>query len=123
MSELSSLLLYNSINFQEVVSQRRENYLELLDVLYKCALFPRLPETVAPSGFPLCLRDRDAAQKMLFEHEIYPPVHWPLGNAVPQEFEESHRLSRQILTLPCDQRYGRSDMQQIAALVCRTGEM
>ena len=114
MSELSSLLLDNSVNFEEIAQRRRENYMALLEGLSEFALFPDLPELVVPLGFPVRLRDRDAVRKALFEHEIFPPVHWPLDGLVPKEFEQSHRLSRESLTLPCDQRYGKEDMRQLA---------
>ncbi len=47
--------------------------------------------------------------------EIYPAVHWPIADVVPPEFETSHRLAGEIMTLPCDQRYDRSDMERILA--------
>jgi len=55
----------------------------------------------------------------LFDDNIYPPIHWNIDNIVPDEFEESHVLSHHIMTLPCDQRYGKNDMKRMAEIVLK----
>jgi hypothetical protein len=81
------------------------------------ALFPGLSPEVVPLGFPIRVRNRDQIRQALFEHDIYPPVHWPIQGIVPAEFRDSHRLSAEIMTLLCDQRYSRQDMDRMAQLV------
>lgn len=117
MSELSRLLLMHCVNYSEVAQRRISNYRCLADALGSCALFPHLPDGVVPLGFPIRLAQRDRIRAALFRHELYPPVHWPLQNLLPAEFEESLRLSADILTLPCDQRYDTADMARIITLV------
>jgi hypothetical protein len=87
------------------------------DQLGEFAVFPQLPAKVVPLGFPIRLKNRDQVRQRLFEHQIYPPVHWPLEGIVPDEFRNSHQLAANIMTLPCDQRYDGHDMMRMATLV------
>jgi dTDP-4-amino-4,6-dideoxygalactose transaminase len=113
MSELSRLILRARIDYHHAASRRRSNYAYLAAHLSDVAMFPDLPAGVAPVGFPVRLRDRDLVRQRLFDTHIYPPVHWHLAGVVPDEFSESHRLSREIMTLPCDQRYDHTDMKRM----------
>jgi hypothetical protein len=115
MSELTRRLLAHGINFEAVASHRRDNYRLLLKLLGDVAMFPELPEGVVPLGFPIRARPRDAIRDDLFRQHIFPPVHWPLCGCVPASFDGSHRLAAEIMTLPCDQRYGADDMRRVAA--------
>lgn len=115
MSELSALLLHHRIDYEEITRRRRENYRFLASELADVAIFPDLGPGVVPLGFPVRIRDRDRLRQALFDAEIYPAVHWPIAGVVPAEFETSHRLAGEIMTLPCDQRYARSDMERILA--------
>jgi dTDP-4-amino-4,6-dideoxygalactose transaminase len=81
------------------------------------ALFSNLPAPVIPLGFPIRTKERDKVKQVLFAREIYPPVHWPIQGAVPQEYADSHKLASDIMTLPCDQRYDGDDMDRISQVV------
>jgi len=113
MSELSANLLQHRIDYDENARRRRENYEFLTSELGHVAVFSHLGSGVVPLGFPVRIRDRDRIRQALFAAEIYPAVHWPIAGVVPPEFELSHRLSSQIMTLPSDQRYTQSDMERI----------
>jgi len=63
------------------------------------------------------VQNRDRLRQILFDQEIYPPVHWPIQDVVSEKFIESHRLSAEIMTLPCDQRYDIRDMERMAEAV------
>lgn len=117
MSELTRLLLRYSFDYEVIAKRRVDNYKLLADRLEELAIFPRLPSHTVPLGFPIRVRNRDRVKEMLFDHEIYPPVHWPIQSIVPEEFNDSHRLAAEILTLPCDQRYSNGDMKRMARLV------
>ncbi len=114
MSQLSQALLRHHFNYSAIARQRRHNYQTLADLLPRYALFPWLPEGVVPLGFPIRLKERDRIRHALFSHGIYPPVHWPIQGIVPHSFTDSHILAREIMTLPCDQRYGHDDMVWMA---------
>ena len=119
MSDLSKRLLTGGIDFDAISARRRSNYQLLLEFLGDVALFPELPEGVVPLGFPVHVRKRDVIRKKLFEHGIYPPVHWPLQSFVPPTFESSHRLAARIMTLPFDQRYSAYDMKRMVTVLQR----
>jgi len=116
MSQLTRTILENSVDYPQVARRREENYRTLLEDLADYAIFPVLQPGVTPLGFPVRIRNRDEVRQRLFEQEIYPPVHWPVAGVVPRIYEASHLLADRILTIPCDQRYGREDMRRIARL-------
>ena len=113
MSELSSLLLDHANDYGGISASRRQNFSQLAAALPEFAMFCELPDEVVPLGFPVRVRERDNIALALREHEIYPPVHWPIQNIVPEEYHSSHRLSLEIMTLPCDQRYSSEDMTRL----------
>jgi dTDP-4-amino-4,6-dideoxygalactose transaminase len=117
MSELSKTLLQHAFDYLAIALRRIDNYRVLNVELTDLALFPRLPSKVVPLGFPIRLKNRDQVRQQLFEHDIYPLVHWPIRGIVPEEFRGSHRLAAEIMTLPCDQRYDADDMTRMAKLV------
>lgn len=122
MSELSMILLMHGFDYSTITKRRVDNYRTLSDKLSNLALFPKLSSGVVPLGFPIRVKNRDQVRQMLFNHEMYPPLHWPIQDVVPEEFKESHRLAAEIMTLPCDQRYDSSDMNRMAQLVCEVLE-
>lgn len=117
MSELSKQLLLHNCDYSTIAEKRVDNYRILSDKLSCLALFPHLSDNVVPLGFPIRLRNREQVRQALFDNDIYPAIHWPIEGIVPQSFAGSHQLSREIMTLPCDQRYSTSDMVRIADLL------
>lgn len=117
MSELSRMLLMHGFDYPAIAQRRVENYKLLADKLGDSALFPSLSPGVVPLGFPIRVQNRDRIRRMLFAHEIYPPLHWPIQGLVPQEFKDSHQLSAEIMTLPCDQRYSTREMNAMAQFI------
>ena len=115
MSDLSLLTLKHAVEWQEVSERRRDNYKFLASELGQIALIPELTSDVVPLGFPIRLKERDRIRQALFAEKIYPQVHWPIAGFVPSVFEDSHRLAAEIMTLPCDQRYNRSDMERVVS--------
>lgn len=117
MGELSRLLILYGFDYAMIADQRIRNYKLLAHDLGEYSLFPRLPDGVVPLGFPIRLADRDRVRQTLFRNDIYPPVHWPVRGIVPEEYRGSSRLSSEIMTLPCDQRYGKADMERMIAIL------
>jgi dTDP-4-amino-4,6-dideoxygalactose transaminase len=111
------MLLMHSLDYPAVAQRRIENYQILADKMNNLALFPKLPSYTVPLGFPICVERRDEVRQILFDHKIYPSVHWPIRSIVPEEFKDSHKLASEIMTLPCDQRYNSDDMCRIAELI------
>lgn len=123
MSDLTRAMLRQSFDYAAIARRRVANYRRLAERLGEFALMPELPQEVVPLGFPARFGNRDRARSALFAQEIYPPVHWPTDGWVPERFEASHRLAREIMTLPCDQRYEVEDMDRIADAVLRAAAL
>lgn len=113
ISELTHALICHGFDYPFISERRIENYSFLASQLCEFALFPFLGKSTVPLGFPIRINDRDRIRKMLLEKGILSTVHWPINGFVPEVFQESHRLSNEIMTLPCDQRYDLGDMQYI----------
>jgi dTDP-4-amino-4,6-dideoxygalactose transaminase len=122
MSDLTEGLILNSFDYSTISRHRIKNYQTLSEKLGNLALFPILPDRTVPLGYPIRTNKRDVVRRALFENNIYPPVHWSIQKTVPLIFKESHRLSTEIMTLPCDQRYNDQDMARISELVLKALE-
>ena len=120
MSDLSRKLLFNGFEYTEISRRRIENYSIFAHGLKDIAMFPALPKGTVPLGFPIRHPRRDQIRVKLFNKQIYPPVHWPIDGVVPAEFSESHKLAGQMMTLPCDQRYGGEDIHRMVSSVLKT---
>ena len=115
MSDLSLLILKHAVDWQKVSERRRDNYKFLASELGQIAMIPELIRDVVPLGFPVRLKERERIRQALFAEKIYPQFHWPIAGFVPSEFEVSHRLAAEIMTIPCDQRYNQSDMERVVS--------
>jgi len=114
MSDFSQALLLKGFNYNLIKSQRRRNYQKLLSKLYDFAIFKILPRNVIPLGFPIRINHRDKIQNSLAQKGIFCPIHWEIKDIIGINSSKSLKLSQNILTLPCDQRYQEEDMAYIA---------
>ena len=119
MSQLSQTILEHMVDYSLAAQRRVANYQALLEALSEFAIFREMDSGVVPLGFPVRVENRDSILRALFDQQIYPPVHWPIGGIVPPIYENSHRLAQQIMTIPCDQRYEPEDMKRIAEIFLR----
>ena len=60
-----------------------------------------------------------AAKQKLIEQKIYVPTLWPNVLCDSAAGSTARRLTRDILPLPCDQRYGPWEMDAVIAAVLR----
>lgn len=118
ISRLSHELLLR-LDASEIATRRRENYLVLHQSLSSMAFLADPKPTYVPFGFPIRLSSdrRDVLFRELIANGIFPGIHWPDLPSPKDAFPLEHRLAKEILTLPCDQRYGVDDMATIASLV------
>ena len=125
MSCVSKRLL-DKFDYRAIITRRRENFQYLLDNWNSDSivpLFSNLPDSVCPMGFIVLAENRDHVKRELIKAKIYCPVHWqPIsqgdGNILapeihPDEFPISWEISRKILMIPIDQRYGIEEMDYI----------
>ena len=109
MSELTHKML-SEINYERVKAIREENYSFLHQQLgSRNQLELRLPE--GPYAYPFYCANGMQVKKKLAEKKIYVATLWPnvlgLDGTVEKDYAEN------ILPLPCDQRYGLTEMRLI----------
>lgn len=127
-AEISSFSrnILNKSDFDSLILKRRGNFQYLLDRWHFSSVYPlfrELPEDVCPLGFPVIAEDREYVKRELIKRRIYPPVHWNLPPEVDKgEFSASWEISRHILTIPIDQRYGIGEMDYILRQMREIGE-
>jgi perosamine synthetase len=88
----------------EIIEQRRRDY-EFWRVLLSVhkdvtSVLGKLDSGVCPTGFPILAANRDAMLDRLWKLAVPAHVQWTLSPNVGSECSNSHRLSRQIMTLP-----------------------
>jgi hypothetical protein len=113
----------------EVAERRRSNFRALLEAIgdseVVTPIFDELPPGVSPLVLPVRVGAgaRDSLRKTLIGRRVYCPVHWELPEEIDEgRFPEEHRLSREILGLPIDQRYDAGDMERLAAEIAGAWE-
>lgn len=116
MSSLTGRIMA-SIDYKQVATRRCENY-RLLDVALKeknRISLPLTDETV-PMVYPF-LTDDDGLRQRLIENKIFVAQYW--SNVLDRCNEDctDHQLTKQLLPLPIDQRYGTQEMKRIIELI------
>lgn len=98
---------------------RRKNYAVLDQSLGELGFLPPDQSRAVPFGFPVRLAHdlRDRVRALLWEARIYAFRHFADLPSPESKFPAEHALSRELMTLPCDQRYGVHDMERIAYVV------
>ena len=99
-----------------VSERRRQNARILLDGLVGIEkitpIFQTLEDTCTPLFVPILTDRRAELQKYLAENLVFCPAHWPRHS----ENANSELYIRE-LSLVCDQRYGKEEMERIVALI------
>lgn len=118
MSKLTWNLLHG-IDYEEVQQQRQNNFASLHERL--SGVNQLQPES-SSFMYPLMLRNGDALRKQLQTHQIYIPTLWQNVFEMTGPEDTEHKMSRDILPLPIDQRYGISDMIYLANTIVTINE-
>lgn len=115
MSRLTENLL-RAIDYDRVKKVRTKNYEFLHEHLSQ---INRLPLGLVEGAFayPLYLENGAEIRRKLIAHKIYVPTLWPNVLEDLSETLYEHQLAKNILPLPCDQRYGEADMEYICKLI------
>ena len=123
-SDFSRAIL-SSVDYGAIRARRRANYAKLLESVADHAVFPELGPDIVPLGCPVRAPAgvRDQFLGELHAARIFAPVHWPIEHFVPAAFRESHELSRSLITLLCDQRTTRDDMEWQARQVAHAFQL
>ncbi len=109
-----TVVKYTDIN--AVAMRRRENAEILLEGLSEISeitpIFSSLGGESCPLFVPILVNDRAKLQKYLAENRIYCPAHWPRHSE-----KANSNLYDLELSLICDQRYGKEDMERMLAAI------
>lgn len=108
MSALTGNLL-RGVDYYAVRDRRTGNY-RMLHEAFQDVNRLSVRQIAGAYAYPLRLPEGQAIRKELIRRKIYVPQLWP--NVLQEQPEDSTacRLTREILPLPCDQRYGREEM-------------
>ena len=106
------------IDYSKVVSKRRENYSYLHGVL-KEKNFLQLPEIdtfACPMVYPFVTRNDRDLRKELIDKKVFVAKYWPNVHQL-NGYETEYDLAMRIVPIPCDQRYGKKEMNRIIDLI------
>ena len=113
MSRLTQRIL-KSIDFGSIKEKRINNFLLLNDKLGKSNLFsvPVQTSFSCPMFYPF-LTDRDDLKTSLIRNGIFVATYWPSVLSLPSDLELEKGFTKRMLAIPCDQRYGESELERI----------
>lgn len=121
MSE-ESLEILRYINFKKISEIRREN----VKVLHQALINIKTVKLIIESSieepmlyYPVIFNDRDRTQRVLAEKGIFCPVIWPLPQGAKGLCKVADYISTNMLALPCDHRYGSSDIEHIIKMLIK----
>lgn len=107
-----SKAFFAGADMDEVKRKRRANADYILAALSNMDIQTILPvpDDAIPLFVPIWLEKRDEVRKLLFEQEVFCPVHWPTEGMV---LKRGNEMFRHELSLICDQRYSVRDISLI----------
>ena len=106
------------LNEDVIRARRRENARVLMDAFPDWLIFKELNESDCPLFVPVFVPEgrRNDLRKYLIQNEIYCPVHWPVST-YHKLTEREQYLYENELSLVCDQRYSKEDMDRTVTLI------
>lgn len=119
MSKLTQALI-GAVGIEEAQRAREANYSVLAEAL-DCFNRLELEMPPGPMAYPFLVEDGPAVRSSLANKGIYVPTLWPDVLENGKAGEVAKRYARDILPLPCDQRYGFGDMQRIVKALMSIG--
>jgi hypothetical protein len=117
MTRLSGWILSHT-PIEPLADQRRRNWRVLQNYLGRWLAHDGNPDA-APFGYLIKVpsEHRPEMLRALYADRIFAAVHYPSLPSPADHFPAEHELRRQIITLPCDHRYGEDAMLSLAAKV------
>jgi hypothetical protein len=121
MSDVSRSVL-QALDMETIAARRRRNAARLLERVGEFALFAASDLLAGtPFGVPVLTDDAGAVAARMAGRRVFCARHWAELPSPTVDFASEHELSRRLLTLPCDHRYGDVEMDHVAQtfLACR----
>ena len=117
MSRFTKAIM-ESINYAESLKQRNENFIFIQEKLGKLNELKWLGncKIKGPMVYPFLVR-HETLRKKLIAKKVYVATYWPeILNAANKKNVEYY-LTKYLLPLPIDQRYGMNDMKIMVKLI------
>lgn len=113
--------MISHIDFENVQSARRRNFLQLHEKLSGSNLFavPDISTFAAPMVYPYWIEHGNELRKKLIEERVFVATYWPNVPEWVGPDSLEYGLTANLLALPIDQRYGRKEMNRILSLLSR----
>lgn len=110
-----SLAILSETSMASLAGPRLANWKTLDARLRRWSALPGDPQA-PPLGYVLRLpvEVRERLMSALHAERIFAAVHWPRIAAPEADFPREAAWTRELLTLPCDHRYGAAEMMRIA---------
>jgi dTDP-4-amino-4,6-dideoxygalactose transaminase len=112
-----SLSILSSLNMKKIIEKRILNYKHLYKELNGCSLLEEANENFVPFGFIIKTQERNRLLKHLHNNKIFASTHWQELPVDKKDFPSEYKLSQELITIPCDQRYNSFDMKFIVKTV------
>ncbi len=123
--DITSNTIIQELDVCSLIKKRRQNFLSLLEFTKKIdgieCIFDKLPNNICPFFFPIYVQKgrKDKLRKKLSKENIYCPVHWPIPEQINLDQSYSKMIYDNIMSLPCDQRYGIEEMYKMVDFIRR----
>ncbi|NMB96959.1 MAG: hypothetical protein GYA02_10175 [Clostridiaceae bacterium] len=120
MDDLSKALI-SKLDILQLKEKRCTNFRTLAYgmkyINYVEPVFSGLLSNVCPMFYPVYIKNiRDEVQQVLIQNQIYCPIHWPVPRQLKlDKFKNTLSIYKNILSIPCDQRYDSSDMERVVS--------
>lgn len=108
MSKLTENLLHG-IDYEYIKYRRTSNF-KMLDAAFNGINKLKLSIPEGAFMYPLYIENGDILRKKLQKEKIYIPTLWPAVFNICKDSELEYDMAKNILPLPCDQRYGEEEM-------------
>ena len=121
----TAMQMLATVNGNHIAFARRinlEHLLACLVDLQHVVLFPNMSQALsgAPFSLPVLTQRRDELQYQLTLHGLYAPVLWPISKEAQNVCPISARMSKEMLSLPIDQRFDYNDIEEIGNIIIQT---
>lgn len=116
MSKLTERLM-QSIDYEWAAKRRKDNYNHLHDSLKDCNLLHiTLDDDTVPLVYPF-LSTQEGLRDILIQNKVFIACYWPNVFEWAEEKSTEKCLAKQMLPIPIDQRYGKTEMGRIIKLL------
>lgn len=117
MSDTTKRIL-NHIAYDKVVAKRRANFSYLHETLKERNFLELLDfDTFAcPMVYPFITRINRNLRKELIDNKVFVAKYWPNVHQLAR-YELEYELAGRIVAIPCDQRYGKEEMNRIIEII------